>query len=273
MSRTYRLGSRLSFVSMRDLAAGSWAALDLLIVSVRQLEKLGPEDSRRYLHSWAHRLFGKLQLKLDIRGLEHVGDGPYVVVALHEGFLDAPALLQLPLALRFTVREELVEWTTLGRGIRATDQIIVDTTRPRSAYRNLLEQGAAALAVGESVVVFPQGSVLGLEVAFDRGAEGLAAYAGVPILPVVVTGSHSAWDYPFDTCVHFGQLMTMEILKARPSMDGLEEEMRALAMDGTRAAPRRFHPDVDGWWDDYDYSIAPEFAELRSAIEQRRTTQ
>lgn len=251
---------------------GAWTALDLLVVSVRRLEKLDPDRSRRYLHAWAERLFDKLGIQLEIRGLEHVGTGPYVVVALHEGFLDVPAILHLPLATRFTVREELAEWKTLGRGIDATDQIVVDTKRPRSAYRNLLEQGSEALRRGESVVVFPQGSVLGIEVAFERGAEGLAAHSRVPILPIVLTGSHASWDHPFDTCVHFGQSITMEILSPRSSIDGLEAEMRALAMDGTRAAPRRFEPETDGWWDDYDFSIAAEFAELHAAIEERRAT-
>lgn len=272
MRRTYRLGSRLSFRSLRQWALGSVAAFRLLVLSTRSLERLDPEASGRYLVGWSERLFRTLDVRLDIRGLERVGSGPYVIVALHEGFLDVPTLLHLPLRMRFTVREELAEWKTLGRGIAASDQIVLDTTRPRVAYRKLLREGSQIMSSGESVVVFPQGSVLGIEVAFERGAEGLAAYAGVPILPVVITGSHGAWDHPFDTCVEFGRAITMEVLPERQSMSGLEAEMRALALDGNRAAPRRFDPTVDGWWDDYAFSIAPGFEELRSAIERRRAT-
>lgn len=272
MRRTYRLGSRLSFRSLRQWALGSAAAFRLLILSPRSLERLDTEASGRYLVKWSERLFRTLDVRLDVRGLDDVGAGPYVIVALHEGFLDVPTLLHLPLPMRFTVREELAEWKTLGRGIAASDQIVLDTTRPRVAYRKLLREGSEILDGGESVVVFPQGSVLGVEIAFERGAGGLAAHAGVPILPVVITGSHRAWDYPFDTCLNFGQTITMEVLPERQSMSGLEAEMRALALDGHRAAPRRFDPTADGWWDDYAFSIAPEFDELRSAIEHRRAT-
>lgn len=194
-----------------------------------------------------------------------------MVVATHEGFLDVPALLHLPLSLRFTVRDELAEWPALGRGIAATDQIVIDTARPRAGFRHLLRRGEQAIRESESVVVFPQGSVLGIEVGFTGGAAGLASHLGVPILPVVLTGSHSGWDYPFDTCVHFGCSITMEVMAPRDSMEGLEEDMRMRALDGLRAAPRRFDPMRDGWWDGYSFEIAEEFAELRMALQQRRS--
>lgn len=270
-SRTFALGKRLSFASIEDWSRGALAAADLITTSVRRLEKATPSEARDSLGSWAARLFSKLGLQLEIRGLEHVGPGPYVIVATHEGFLDVPALLHLPLPLRFTVREELAEWPALGRGIAATDQIVIDTARPRSGYRHLLRKGAQAIGQSESVVMFPQGSVLGIEVAFARGAEGLAAHLGVPILPVVLTGSHLGWDYPFDTCVHFESSITMELMAPRHSVVGLEEDMRRLALDGLRSVPRRFVPERDGWWDGYSFEIAEEFADLRMAVLQRRS--
>jgi len=270
-TRTFALGKRLSFASIRDWSRGTVAAVDLISTSVRRLERSTPSQARESLSSWAVRLFSKLEVQLEIRGLEHVGPGPYVVVATHEGFLDVPALLHLPLPLRFTVRDELAEWPALGRGIAATDQIVVDASRPRAGYRHLLRKGAQATQESESVVVFPQGSVLGIEVEFARGAGGLASHLGIPVLPVVLTGSHSGWDYPFDTCVHFGSSITMEVLAPRDSVAGLEEDMRMRALDGLRAPPRRYDPQRDGWWDGYSFEVAEEFAELRAAVMQRRS--
>ena len=65
-----------------------------------------------------------LRLKLDITGVESIGPGRrYILVALHEGFADAVALLRLPLPLRFLVRHELFDWVALGRYLRATEPV------------------------------------------------------------------------------------------------------------------------------------------------------
>ena len=47
-----------------------------------------------------------LGTNLEISGLEHIQDGPFVVLPLHEGHLDFISLFQLPLPLRFAARDD-----------------------------------------------------------------------------------------------------------------------------------------------------------------------
>jgi 1-acyl-sn-glycerol-3-phosphate acyltransferase len=122
----------------------------------------------------------------------------------------------LPLRLRFAVRDELFEWVALGRYLKATDQIRVDDPTTRSSLRDMYRQIETSLGSGDSLVVFAQGSILGVEVAFQQGAFRIARRFGIPILPVVVTGSHRVWEHPYTPTVRLDQRISVRVLPALP---------------------------------------------------------
>lgn len=233
----------------------------------------------------ATRLWGRATerfLRLDIvtTGLEHVDPSDrYVVMSLHEGLADALALLRLPLRLRFAARDELFAWPYLGRYLAATTQIRVDEGGATKSLRRFRREVAAAFDSGFSLVVFPQGSVLGVEVAFLTGAMRIAQSFGRPVLPVVLTGSHRVWEHPYSPTVRLGQTMAMHVL---PPIDAarfdasvarqVERQMKRRALEETSAPVRRFVPERDGWWDDYRYEIDPDFADLASQVAAHRTS-
>lgn len=233
--------------------------------------------ARELERRWCAAVADFLDVRFDIEGLEHVDrHQQYVVAALHEGFADALALMRLGLDLRFVARDELLEWPTLGRYLRSSGQILIDPTRGRSSYRRMVNAGRLAVAAGESVVVCPQGSILGVETAFWPGTFALAERLGVPLLPVVVTGSHRVWEYPYTPVVGFGQRMSMRVLEPVSPKDAvtgasaLERTMKRIALQPGMAPARRFQPEVDGYWDDYPYEIDPAFPELADAITRHR---
>ena len=218
-----------------------------------------------------------LRLEIASSGLERVLPGrPYLVLPLHEGFADVLALMKLGLDLRFVARDELFEWPTLGRYLRDTGQILIEAGAVRSSYRRLLTEGRAALAAGESLVIFPQGSILGIEVAFWPGAFDVAEKLDAWILPVVLTGSHRVWEYPYSPLVRFNQQMSMTILPPIPPGEAvaaaveLESEMKRIALGPGMAPARRFRPEVDGYWDDYAYEIDSTFPELANQVARHR---
>ena len=144
-------------VGSRLLVGGGSAVLSLL----------GRVGYRRALHTaerlWARAATGLLDLEIDVAGLRHVDPAEgYVVVSLHEGFADALALLRLPLDLRFVARDELFAWPALGRYLQATGQVMVDERAGMASLRRLYRDIGAVFAVGDSLVVFPQGSILGV---------------------------------------------------------------------------------------------------------------
>lgn len=243
----------------------------------------GRADSRGLIHAmerqWSRAVAGLLRLRLDTEGLEHIDHRrKYVVVSLHESLVDPVALIRLGLPLRFLVRDELFEWPALGRYLRATSQIKVDERSTRSSLRILYRAIDSALSDGDSLAVFAQGSVLGVEIALRHGAFRIARRFGIPVLPVVITGSHRVWEHPYSATVRLDQRVSMRVMPAlSPSqldaetVRDVERRMKGLAVDPSTAPARRFDPDRDGWWDDYRYEIDPDFAELAGRLASRRS--
>lgn len=227
--------------------------------------------------SWARAAARALDLRLDISGAEHVDpDGSYLVAPLHESFIDAIALLHLPLKLRFAARKELTGWRVLGGYLGRSRHVMVDPEQPRQAYRDLLRSVPQTREAGEALVVFPQGSVLGIEIAFRQGVFRLADRFEIPVLPVVVTGGHRTWEHPFSPMLRFGERVSVRVLppipvgEAMAQADAIERHMKDVALGGVVAAPRRFDPARDGFWDGYRYEIDRSFPDLRTLVAQHR---
>lgn len=130
---------------------------------------------------------------------------------------------------------------------------------------------------GDSLVIFPQGSVLGVEVAFSAGVVRVARRYGLPVLPIVLSGSHLVCEHPFSTEVRFGQTIDMRVLPPLPAdrLDTqtfweLERAMKRITIEDHTAPVRRFVPERDGWWDDYEYEIDPDFDALHARVVAHR---
>jgi 1-acyl-sn-glycerol-3-phosphate acyltransferase len=274
-------GGRLAARTPREAARLAAGAGWFLGPWARRLRRAGTAGDPSRLHGlerrWAGQVSEFLGIDWDVAGLEHVvSDRRVIVLPLHEGFADGLAVLRLGLDARFVARDELFEWPTLGRYLKATDQVLIDSAAGPAAYRHLLRSGARILEHGEALVVFPQGSILGVEVAFWRGAFHLAERLDAWVLPVIITGSHRVWEYPYSPLVRFGQRVSVRVLPAVPPGEAIERagsveaEMKRIALSDATEPARRFRPGVDGFWDDYSYSIDPAFPELAATVAAHR---
>lgn len=246
----------------------------------RSLLASGRSGDRAHLHAlerrWAADAARAVRLDIEVSGLDSVDPGErYVVAPLHESFADAIALQRLPLELTFAARDELFSSRFLGSYLRAASHPLVPTGGDRAAYRALLQGADRAFAAGESIVLFPQGSILGIESAFRPGAFRIARRFDRPLLPIVLTGGHRVWEHPYSPRLRLGQRMRLEVLDpvsgpdAVDAMRDIERAMkqRALSHD---PPPRRFDPDRDGWWDDYPYEIDADFPDLAARVAEHR---
>jgi 1-acyl-sn-glycerol-3-phosphate acyltransferase len=202
-----------------------------------------------------------------------------VVVALHEGFADALALLHLPLALRFVARDELFDWPELGAVLHGTQQINVSPEAGPASLRTMLREAAPVFARGESLVVFAQGSILGLEISFRLGAFAVARHHARPILPVAISGSHRVWAHPFSPRLRVGERVSLRVLEPiRPealtdletARLNLQRTLKGAALEPGMAAPRRYDPHRDGFWDGYAFEIDPDFPALEAVLRTHR---
>ena len=130
-------------------------------------------------------------MRVDVRGLEHVVPGrTYVFVSNHQSIYDIPILFwSIPFQLRIIAKESLGRFPFLGWHLRRTGHMLVDRSRPdRSA---IFRWASSLTSRGLSLIVFPEGtrSRDGRVRRFKGGSFYLALEAGLPVVPLSVTGS------------------------------------------------------------------------------------
>lgn len=259
----------------RTAVLAAWLAGPASLPLRRSVRTDNPALRTAELRKFAARTLRAFRADLRVTGLDRFDPAiAYIVVPLHESLLDPLVVLRLVPSV-FAMRSEFYGWRFAGPILRRAGQITVDPEHGPAGYRRLLAEAPRHLAAGTSVTVFAQGSVLGVEVAFSPAAFRLAEHTGAAVLPVVISGSHRAWDYPFSPRIRYGEAIGVEILEPIPANEAVasvrtvERRMKRLALRSTPPA-RRYVPERDGWWDGYRFAIDPDFPELASAVARHR---
>ena len=136
----------------------------------------------------------KILFRLRVEGAENLPDGPFVLSAVHRSFADTPIVGVITgKRLRFMGKESLWNSRLLGTFLTVMGGFPVERG---SADRTALRAAGDVLALGEPLVMFPegtrqQGARLDRELVLD-GPAFVAARAGVPIVPVGLGGTPSA---------------------------------------------------------------------------------
>ena len=118
------------------------------------------------------------------------GGGPYVVVANHQSLLDIVLLCRMPHEMKWVVKEELFRIPWVGWMLRLTGDMAVKRGDTESGGE-AVAKAKAYLKRGMSVMIFPEGtrSRDARLLPFKKGAFRLAIETGVPVLPVVLSGT------------------------------------------------------------------------------------
>jgi 1-acyl-sn-glycerol-3-phosphate acyltransferase len=118
---------------------------------------------------------------------------PYVVVSNHESFTDILLLSHLPWEMKWLSKAEIMRIPFLGWCMQLAGDIPIWRGKVDSA-RDAMARSLEVLKRKVSVLIFPEGTrSTGEEMLpFKDGAFKLAITAGVPVLPLVVTGTRNA---------------------------------------------------------------------------------
>jgi 1-acyl-sn-glycerol-3-phosphate acyltransferase len=141
-------------------------------------------------------MFRVLDLKLDVRGAEHVpASGGAVLACTHVSYLDFIfcGLGALPSGrkTRFMAKEQIFRNPIAGPLMRGMRHISVDRSAGQASY----QEAVTKLKAGEVVGVFPEATISRSFTvkAIKSGAVRMAAEAGVPVIPMTVWGSQRLW--------------------------------------------------------------------------------
>jgi 1-acyl-sn-glycerol-3-phosphate acyltransferase len=118
-------------------------------------------------------------------------EGPVVLAANHESILDPFFLGTVtPRPIRYLTKAELFRSPVVGWVLRSLGGIPV---RRQGDMGRAADAGLGALANGEVVGIFPQGTCLPYrDRPFRRGAARLALAAGAPLVPVLLVATERA---------------------------------------------------------------------------------
>jgi 1-acyl-sn-glycerol-3-phosphate acyltransferase len=184
--------------------------------------------AHRCARTWSWLILVTTGVRVRVRGLDRVPrDGAYVFVSNHQSIYDIPILFStLPFQLRIIAKASLGRFPVLGWHLRYTGHLLVDRARTGATT---LSQVGDLMSRGHSLIVCPEGtrSVDGRVGRFKRGLFVMAVEAGLPIVPVAVSGSRHV--------MLKGRLMTcpgdvdVAVHDPIPTRDLTRDDARALA--------------------------------------------
>ncbi len=173
--------------------------------------------------------------------------GPAVLVANHLSTLDILVLYGLFRPFKWVSKAELFRVPFLGWNMRLNGYVPI-RRGDRTSARDMMDRCRAHLDLGAPVLLFPEGTRAadGRLQPFKDGAFRLAAEAGVPVFPVLVTGTSEALP---KRGVMLRQRMRAEVRVLDPlrpadfdGADALRDAVRAAMVaalpEANRPAPR-----------------------------------
>jgi len=129
---------------------------------------------------------------IHVTGIENIPKtGGVLFVANHQSNFDIPILVgHVPRDKGFIAKLELLKVPSFSRWMKYIGCIFIDRKDPRQSL-TAINNAAERLKAGHSIVIFPEGtrSADGTVGPFKAGGLRLAMKAGVPIVPVTISGS------------------------------------------------------------------------------------
>lgn len=172
---------------------------------------------------------------------------PAVLVANHLSMLDILVVYGLFRPFKWVAKAELFRVPFVGWNMWLNDYVPI-RRGDRESVRRMMAQCRAHLARGSPMLLFPEGtrSEDGRLKAFKDGAFRLALDAGVPVVPIAISGT-------FDALPKHGAVLRRMVGHVRvldpvdpkqfPSLDALREAVRAAI---AAALPETNRPDPRG---------------------------
>jgi 1-acyl-sn-glycerol-3-phosphate acyltransferase len=182
---------------LHTLVIAGWTVLMTIILgfcaSASAFFSKTGDTPHKVAQAWARQVLWIGGIRVNIRGLENITPGrSYIYMANHQSNYDIPVLLgRLPVQFRWLAKAELFKIPIFGYSMRGCGYISIDRSNRKRAFASLAE-AAETIRTGTSVMIFPEGtrSEDGKIKSFKKGGFVLSVDAGVPIVPILLMGTH-----------------------------------------------------------------------------------
>ena len=192
---------------------------------------------------WGRSILAASRIKVTVTGMSNIDPAsPYIYMPNHQSNFDIPVLLgHLRVQFRWLAKMELFKIPIFGRAMRKAGYISIDRNNRESAFKSLAV-AANQIKNGVSVLIFPEGtrSRDGNIQSFKKGGFVVAIDAGVPIVPVVITGTRAIM--PKGKFRVYKGHVRMDIQKPIPTSTYTRETKAALMESVRRVICENFEP-------------------------------
>ena len=228
---------------MRALV-GLWRALRMLAhiahgVFIVQMRWSGFDTptKQRHVGWWSGKLLRVLGVRLESPGPQ--APAPRLITANHISWLDIAAMHAVMPEARFVSKADIAAWPLVGSLATAVGTLYIERASKRDALR-VVHKTAEALAAGETVAVFPEGTTgPGYPLLPLHGNLLQAAISThTPLQPVVLRWHQPGQPYS-EAAQYIGQMTLMESLWRILTAKDLAVEVRSLPAMPTEGLDRR----------------------------------
>ena len=181
----------------KSLALSLWNVYETLAISWPTvvdgaLGRVTKDTCDARLDSWCKKVVRHLDIRLDVRGREHLDHHEsFLVMSNHQSHYDIPVLFYVVGPnIRMIAKKELFKVPIFGPAIHNAGFIAIDRSNRHAAIESL-RVAKETLANGVHVWIAPEGtrSQTGKLLPFKKGGFTLALDGGLRILPVSIQGT------------------------------------------------------------------------------------
>lgn len=155
------------------------------------LALISPPATVKYaIRPWARSTLFAAGVKLDVEGLENIPDEPSIIMFNHQSAFDILAYMAaLPIDWKAVMKKEVGDMPFIGWVSRVAGHYFVardGSERDTKEVKKIVSR----IRSGPSVIIAPEGTrgKDGKLLPFQKGGFFIAMLAGVPVVPMVITG-------------------------------------------------------------------------------------
>ena len=178
------------------LAADAWIFLSTVVLGTIAIVATLITRSGRPIdvlgRLWSRCIVRACGIELRVEGLERLRPGQsYVLISNHLSNFDIWCTLAImPFTVRFVAKKELLRLPFFGQALALSDHIVIDRQDPMAAI-GMINSAMARASEGIGILFYAEGtrSRDGKIHEFKKGGVSLALRAGLPIVPMTVSGT------------------------------------------------------------------------------------
>lgn len=168
-----------------------WATSAAFVFAAAPLSLLpGEAPVKRAIRAYARAVRFLMKhvagIRVEMRGLDRLPDGPFIIAAKHQSYGDGFAMVSHFDDLAFVTGDHLERFPLVGGILKKIGAIVVDNCGGHEARKRLATSFEDAAAAGRPVLIYPEGhlSKVGEAHRYRSGVWHMQEACGWPVVPV-----------------------------------------------------------------------------------------